>query len=267
MMKRIVLMVVLVIMLSTAMLHAQKLLNHHNEAFGDKESLTFRVYYNSLLTGNVTAGEATIEVKDKGQRMFDRPVWHIIGEGKSKGAFNWFYKVRDRFESYVDKETLLPYLFVRRTREGNYHKDDEVYFYRDQGVAVSRKKRKPVPENVQDFVSALFYMRTLSLSDFSADSSYYIDFFLDDSVYVSKIKYRGTETIETSLGVFRCLKISPMMATGEVFADAYPLHVWVTDDKNHLPLLAEAKVIVGSIKMELVEYQNLRNPISARKND
>jgi hypothetical protein len=245
-------------------LYAQPLRQHPNQAFGNNEHLTYRVYYNSMFTGNVTAGEATISVKETKQKMFDRPVWHIVGEGKSKGAFNWFYKVRDRFESYVDKEALIPYLFVRRTREGNYRKDDDVYFFHDQKLAVSRTARKPVPENVQDFVSALFFMRTLNLNDFRADSSYHLNFFLDDSVYVSKILYRGTEVITTSLGKLRCLKFAPMMATGEVFANAYPIAVWVTDDKNHLPVLVEAKVIVGSVKMELIEYKNLRNPITAR---
>jgi hypothetical protein len=245
-------------------LYGQNLRSHPNNAFGKNEFLLYKVYYNSVLTGNVNAGEATITVHDKGKKMFDRPVWHIVGEGKSKGAFNWFYKVRDRFETYVDQEALVPYLFVRRTREGSYKRDDDVYFFHDQKLAVSRKASKPIPANIQDFVSALFFMRTLSLSDFRADSSYHIDFLLDDSVYVSKILYRGTEVIETGIGKIRCHKFSPMMATGEVFADAYPVHVWVSDDENHVPILAEAKVIVGSIKMELIEFKHLKNPMRAR---
>lgn len=243
--------------------HAQ-LRQYPNNAFGEDELTRYSVYYSSMLTGNVVAGEATITVKSHRKKFFDRDVWHIVGEGKSKGAFNWFYKVRDRFESFVDKEALVPHLFVRRTREGGYVKDDDVYFYHDEGKAVSRTATKAVPENIQDFVSALFFMRTLSLNDFDADSNYYVDFFLDDSVYVSKVQYKGTEYIKTSLGTFKCLKFAPMMATGNVFADAYPLFVWVTDDENHLPILAEAAVIVGSVKMELIEYQNLKHPIRAQ---
>ena len=253
----------LLLFISFAIAAKAQLREHANEAFGDKEYTRYRVYYSSLLTGNVTAGEATIEVKSHKKQFFDRPVWHIVGEGKSKGAFNWFYKVRDRFESYVDREALVPYLFVRRTREGDFVQDDDVYFYHNEKKAISRTATTAIPENVQDFVSALFFMRTLSLADFDADSAYYLDFLLDDSVYVSKIKYQGTEHIKTSIGTFRCLKIAPMMATGEVFADAYPVKVWVTDDKNHLPILAEAKIIVGSVKMELVDYKNLLNPLDA----
>jgi len=50
------------------------------------------------------------------------------------------------------------------------------------------------------------------------------------------------------------------MATGEVFADKYPMYVWVTDDQNHIPVLASSKIIVGSIKIELSSYRNLKNP-------
>ncbi|MDP3462029.1 MAG: DUF3108 domain-containing protein [Bacteroidales bacterium] len=254
----------LLIISACSSLYGQNLRSHPNNAFGNNEFLLYKVYYNSVFTGNVNAGEATITVNGKGKKMFGSPVWHIIGEGKSKGAFNWFYKVRDRFETYIDQDAMVPYLFVRRTREGSYKKDDDVYFFHDQRLAVSRKTSTPIPANIQDFVSALYFMRTINLSDFRADSSYHIDFFLDDSVYVSKVIYRGTEVIKTDFGKIRCLKFSPMMATGEVFSDAYPVHVWVSDDENHLPILVEAKVIVGSIKMELIEYKHLKNPMKAR---
>ncbi len=246
-------------------LYAQDLRTHNNSAFDTDEFLQYKVYYSSMITGNVTAGYATIEVNDHDEPMFGRDVWKIVGEGKSRRAFDWFFKVRNRYESYVDKEAFVPYLFVRRTHEGDYVKHDDVYFYHHEGIAVSRTARKPIPEHVQDFVSALFFMRTLELEDFTADSNYFVDFFLDDSVYVSKIKYLGTEYLRTELGTHRTLKFAPMMATGNVFADAYPMHVWVTDDKNKLPILAEAKVIVGSVKMELVKYRNLLNPVTARR--
>jgi hypothetical protein len=259
----LVLLVVLAIF-GTQALRAQTRTFHPNNAFGEGEFTKFKVYYTSMLTGNVTAGEATIKVESQKRSFNNKEVWKITGEGHSKGAFNWFFKVRDRFESYVDKQAIIPYLFVRRTREGGYIKDDEVYFYHDRQLATSRTATKKIPHNVHDFVSALFFMRTLNLSDFDKDSSYYLDFILDDSVYVSKIKYVGTENITTVLGQFRCLKFAPMLATGKVFADAYPMHVWVTDDANHLPILAETKVVVGSVKMELISFENLRNPLAAR---
>ncbi|MBS4061746.1 MAG: DUF3108 domain-containing protein, partial [Bacteroidetes bacterium] len=80
---------------STGTVSAQKLRSHSNEAFGEDEFLRLRVYYTSMFTGSVTAGEATIQVTTAKRKFFGREVWHIVAEGRSKGAFNWFFKVRN----------------------------------------------------------------------------------------------------------------------------------------------------------------------------
>lgn len=233
-----------------------------NKAFKVGERLEYRVYYHSGV-GNVTAGEAILTVDDWKERYTgnDKTVFHFTGIGNSKGLFNFFFKVRDKFESFVDQQTLLPYVFLRETREGGYKKDDKVTFDRDKLVATSYYEKRVIPPNVQDIVSSLYFMRTISVSDFGADSMYYINFHLDDSVYTSAIKYQGKGVLKTKWGKIRCLKIAPMMATGEVFADKYPMFVWVSDDENHVPILGESEVVVGSVKMELMEYSGLVKPL------
>ena len=234
-----------------------------NEAFRAGEYLKYRVYYSSSL-GNLTAGEAIITVEDwkESAQGRTRDVYHITGLGNSKGMFNWFFKVRDKFESFIDKETLLPYLFIRKTREGKFKQDDTIVFNRHLNEAVSSKKVvTQVPPDVHDFVSAVYFMRTLNVHDFDADSMFRINFFLDDSVYMSAVKFQGRSIVETKWGPVKCLRIAPMMASGEVFAEQYPMHVYVTDDDMHLPVLAESKVIVGSIKMDLVEYYGTKSKI------
>ncbi len=82
---------------------------------------------------------------------------------------------------------------------------------------------------------------------------------------MSAVKFEGKEIIKTKWGKVNCLKIAPMMASGEVFADEYPMFVYVSDDKNHVPIMAESKVIVGSVKMELIEYDGLVSPLKIIK--
>lgn len=241
-----------------------------NNAFKVGEQLKYRVFYHSSL-GNFTAGEAIIEVKnwEEAPKNLPNNYYKIIGLGNSKGLFDLFFKVRDRFESYVDTQSLLPYYFVRRTREGKFKYDDEVTFDRQRGRAISRRNVKPITDDVHDLVSALFFMRTLDVADFDADSNYYLNFYLDDSLYQSVIKFKGRALIQTKWGMLPCLEIAPLMATGEVFSEKYPMSVWVTDDENHLPVLAESAVVVGSVRMELETFENLRNPFigEATKDD
>lgn len=235
-----------------------------NHAFKTGEYLKYRVYYSSAI-GNFTAGEAILTVgkwEDKYAGK-TKDVYRITGIGNSKGMFNWFYKVRDKFETFTDKNTLLPYAFIRKTREGKYEQDDIVIFDRDENEAITNSVEvTAIPDNVHDIVSAFYYMRTLNLEDFDIDSMYFINFFLDDSVYISAVKYMGKSEIDTKWGSIRCLKIAPMMASGEVFAEKYPMFIWISDDENHIPILVESEVIVGSVKMELMEFGGLVNPMT-----
>ncbi|NQU31903.1 MAG: DUF3108 domain-containing protein [Bacteroidetes bacterium] len=255
----------LLFVFSAKLLLSQDTVN--NKAFKVGEQLKYRVYYSSSL-GNFTAGEAVLTVENwKGTGVGRaKDVYHITGEGNSKGMFNWFYKVRDKFETFTDKQTLLPYAFIRKTREGKYKQDDRVIFDREKGEAVTNSKKiTKIPPDVHDFVSALYFMRTISIEDFDADSMYYINFFLDDSVYTSAVKYQGKSDLITKWGTITCLKIAPMMASGEVFAEKYPMFVYVTDDESHVPILAESAVIVGSVKMELIEQSNLTTPLESKE--
>lgn len=235
-----------------------------NKAWAVGENLKFKVYYESLLTGKVNAGTAEIDVKRSVRKFDNRETYHIVGTGKSNRAFDWFFKVRDRFESFVDKEALIPHHFVRRTREGGYVRDDDVDFDHNRGIATSRRKTKPITPNVQDIISAVYYARTLSADTLKVGDNISINFYLDDSLYVSVIQFQGREIVETDLGKFRCLAFKPMVVTGEVFSNPYPMTLWVTDDENKLPILAKSAVIVGSVKMELTGYSGLKNPIRSK---
>ena len=235
-----------------------------NNTFDVGEKLKFKVYYHSFLTGKVNAGTATLEVKKSNRRFNKRETFRIVGIGKSNAAFDIFFKVRDRFESYVDKEALIPHLFIRRTKEGGYVMDDDVYFDHENGLAKSRTATKPINANIQDIISAAYYLRTFDFSNAREGQNYSVDFYLDDSAYVSIIQFVGREVVETELGVFKCLAFKPMLATGEVFSNPYPMTLWVTDDKNKLPILAKSEVIVGSVKMELIKFSGLLYPIDTR---
>ncbi len=234
-----------------------------NEAFKTGEKLSFSFYYDAWLTGKITAGIGVIEVKDSDRKFDNRDVYHIIADGTSKGMFNWFYKVHDRFESFIDKEFLAPHYFIRRTREGGYKKDDEYTYDQAGHIVTTRTVTMDIPPYTQDFLSAIYFARTLEGDTLKIGDIIPISFFLDDSVYVSSIVFEGKENIEIELGTFRCLRFRPGLITGEVFSEKYPMTLWVTDDKNHVPILAKSKIIVGNLKAELMEYEGLKNELSS----
>jgi hypothetical protein len=234
-----------------------------NFAFERGEELTFRFFYDSWLP-NITAGYGTLKVTDDRVQKYGRNTYHVEAEGKSKGLFNVFMKVHDKFESFFDEEDFRPYLFVRRTREGGYRKDDDILFNHTQKEARSRTATKAIKGRTFDIISAFYYSRNMDLTGLKTGDIVEMPFFFDDSLYNSAVQYLGKQEVKTDFGRFRCLKFRPMVATGKVFKDPYPMVLYVTDDLNRIPVMAESALIVGKVKMELVGYKGLKNEVTSR---
>ena len=229
-----------------------------NKAFKEGEVLTYRMHY-----GMVNAGVAILEVKPDLIEVSGRKVYHIVGSGFTIGSTDWFFKVRDRYETYMDKDALLPWLFVRRVDEGGYKfSQDYAFNHYTKKVDVGNNEKFDVPIGVQDMVSAFYSARNLDLSNAKPGDLFSITCFVDKEIWPLKIKFIGKETIETDIGKYRCLKFRPIVQKGRVFKKEEDLNVWISDDNNHLPMRVKADVLIGSIKMDITGTKNLANPTS-----
>lgn len=233
-----------------------------NNYFQRGEKLEFRISFHSSLTGNIPAASATVEVTDEIRKFDGRDTYHVVGYGKTTGIIEMFYQVEERFESYIDEKALVPHYFIRKTRENNYRKNENVVFKHKERIAVSKSSVKNIPANVQDIFSSFYYARVLDLSKSQPGAEFPVSFYLDDSVYNSKLVFVGRETVKTKLGKFNCIKVKPMVATGYVFDDPFPVTIWVTDDQNRMPVRIESKLSVGSVRIELTSYQGVANPVA-----
>lgn len=227
-------------------------------AFKLGEKLEYKLHY-----GLVNAGIAKLEVKPELKSANGREIIHVVGDGYSTGTFDWFFKVRDRYETYMDKDALVPWLFVRRVREGGYKMDQNYKFnWFTKKVDNGEGKQFEISDNTHDMISAFYAARNLDFSSAKENDIFSVNSFVDNENFTVKIRYVGKETITTDLGKFKCIKFRPLVQRGRVFKHEEDLNVWITDDKNHIPLRAQAKILVGSIKMDLIKYENIAGPIS-----
>ena len=234
--------------------------NVRNTSFTAAEKLTFKVYYNMSFVW-ITAGIASFSTRS--EDMDNHKVFHITGDGKTVKSYDWIFKVRDRYETYIDKETMLPLRFVRTVDEGGFKINQDVIFDHKKGVAESDKKSYIIPKCTQDVLSAIYFARNIDYSKFKPGDKIPFNMFLDDKVYNLYIKYVGKEEIETKMGTYRAIKIVPLLIEGTIFKGGEKMTVWVSDDANHLPLRVDSPILIGSIKVDLVEYENLRNPFES----
>jgi hypothetical protein len=123
-------------------------------------------------------------------------------------------------------------------------------------------KKYDVPADVQDMISSFYYARTLDFSNAKEGDVFQFPCFVDDSVWPLKIRFIGRETIRSDIGKIRCLKFHPVVQVGRVFTKEEDMTAWISDDKNLIPIRAEAKIAVGSIKMDITEYEGIANPLA-----
>lgn len=234
---------------------------YKNIAFKSGESITYYVFY-TLAGIWVHAGNVNFTVSQTS--LNNKPVYHVVGNGSTLPSYDWVYKVRDRYESYIDTGTLLPYKFVRHVEEGGYRKDEIVNFDRASDIASSKEGNYKVPQCVQDVLSEMYMARNIDFNGYKKGDLIPFDLFLDNEVFNMYIRYLGKETIKTRYGKFRCNKFKPLLLKGTIFEGGEKMTVWVTDDANRLPVRVESPISVGSVKVDMMMYRNLRHPLSSQ---
>lgn len=226
-----------------------------------------RFKYN-LKYGVIKGAETEIAVTGEDIRH-GRPVYHVEFSAKTVSPFDGFFKVDDRYETYIDKEGQYPHYFKQRVREGKYSRDDEVEFFHDKGYAHShtRNEQFPMEAYAQDVLSSYFFVRTLKLKSLPNGSTIMMREFSEDKVYPLQVKILRRETIETEIGAFKTIVIEPLVQGAGLFKSEGKIVIWMTDDENKIPVKISIKVAVGAITAEISEMQGVRNPMVAKLED
>lgn len=231
-----------------------------NHAFQAGESITFRVYY-TLAGVYIAAGEATFSVAL--EELNGKPVYHVTGAGKNYSFLDNFFKVRDKYESFIDTADLQPLKFIRNVSEGSYKKYENVSFNKTAHTAITNSGVFKTPDCIQDVLSTMYYARNIDYEKMKPGDKIPFSMFLDNQVYNLYIRYVGKETIKTKYGKFRAIKIKPLLIKGTIFEGGEKMTVWISDDPNHIPVRVESPISVGSVKVDMMDFRNRRSPMSS----
>lgn len=231
-----------------------------HSAFRGGEWFQFRIHY-----GIFNASYATLSVNETS--LNGKDVYHVVGKGSTTGLARVFFKVDDNYESYFDKEKLVPYKFIRQIDEGGYTKDLEINFKHDQDKAVvlNRKHNRTTvietPDGIQDLISAFYYLRNnYDFSSFKIGQEIDLELLYDDDeVFNFRLRFLGWQTLNTKFGKVRCLKFRPYVQSGRIFKEKESVTLWVSDDDNRIPIRIQADLVIGSLKADLNAFKGLKH--------
>ena len=220
------------------------------------------LHYRMSYSGFLKAGSADLELKDT--LLNGKKVFYAKGHGKTSTVIGWFFKVRDTYESYFDKELNIPYLFKRDVYEGGHIIKRDIKFDQSRKIAtVEDYKYKTVKEfpfdNVQDMISSFYFLRNVNTDTLKAGDEVKLNMFFDSKTFPFKLKFLGTEVLRTKFGKIKTLKLRPIVQSGRIFKESESVTIWVTADDNKIPIRLKASLAVGSLRAELKAFKGLAN--------
>lgn len=240
--------------------------NHAISAYTSGEWFEFRMHYENF----INAGKVEISLKEV--KFNNQKAYHAKGYGYTTGLTKLFFKVEDDYQSIFDIQNNKPFKYVRKINEGGYTKDQVGYFDQSKKTVLVKDLKNKTEESfkttefTQDMLSSFYYLRNHpKVDDLKENESIDIDMFFDGEIYNFQLKFLGKEDVKTKFGQVPALKFRPFVQAGRVFKEKESLTIWVTADKNKLPIKMKAELAVGALHADIERFKGLKHPFMVRK--
>ena len=214
--------------------------NVANVPFAVGEELKYKATF-----GGIPAGTARMRV-DGIELVRGRPAYHVVFS--VDGGIPLF-RVHDRYESWIDVETLASLRHKQVVSEGRYKRTTNYEIYPEQGQYQKQgDSLRASVANPLDDGSFIYAVRTaaIQVGETRRDDRY----FRPDKNPVVLTGVRQ-DTITVAAGTFATTVVRPTIRTSGIFSEDGQAHVWFTDDFNRYPVQVKAKFAKFSLTLSL----------------
>lgn len=204
------------------------------------EELVYRASF-----GGISAGTARMRVEGV-ERVRGRPAYHV--SLTIKGGVP-FFRVRDRYDSWIDVETLASLRHRQEIAEGRYRRTTayEIYpervQYQKDGDSLTASVRNPLDDG-----SFIYAVRAagVGVGETRRDDRY----FRPDRnpVVLSGVR---RDTVTVGAGTFASVLVRPTIRTKGLFAEGGEAQVWFSDDAARVPVLLRTRFSKFSLVLAL----------------
>lgn len=235
--------------------------NIHNKTFIKGEYLKYNVYY-KIAYIPVKAATVTFEVLPENES--EKNVYHYKAIGETLSAYKWIFDVKDVYECIAENETLKPLSFSKNKKEDNYtssvfYKFDKNIIYIKSENSKGQKLDISINNNncSRDILSTMYYARNIDYN-FKSNQKLYFNVIDDNIMTTLTATYEGIEPVNYNQKEIECFIFSSDLPKGSLFGSNGKIKVWVSNDKNKIPVKVSADIIIGTVEVKLVEAKNLK---------
>ena len=214
-----------------------------NLPFKVGEALNYQVFIGS---SNTPLGLASFQVRGH-SKYFERDGVFLEVTAQTTGAASRIFVAKDQIESYVDPKSLMPYRTVMNLAEGGRRLSQVLTVSQETGTVTSDKGLKvDVPVGTHDYLSFFYVVRTLTFVSGRRNAVSMLVENKPKTVYVDALP---RESIQ--LGPRRVQTIPLKLTTDDPEPDKYQLRMWLSDDRQRLPLRITCTTKLGPLRADL----------------
>jgi len=215
--------------------------------YSHEETLTYEISWLGL-----TAGRLVIHLVPE-TAATDR--YAIRVTARTAGMLDVFYPVEDHFETVVEGGSRLPSRYKVDQHEGSRRKQKLTLYDQHGGVITYRRNDEPaivytVAGPTYNEFSAFMIMRALPMT---VGNEVVVPTFADEKRHEVKVAVEKEETVASLIGKVACLRVRPHLNFKGLYTKMGDPLVWLSNDRERLPLLIKAKIAIGSLTARLVE--------------
>jgi hypothetical protein len=212
--------------------------------FRSGERLEYDVKFGPLHVGNGSMEVLGIDTV-RGQET-----WHTAFNVRG-GTF--FYKVRDRLESWLDVRSLSSLRHRQDLNEGSRDRERQFEIYPERGVfSEDGKPEQPSVDAPLDDGSFLYFLRTIPLE---VGKTYEFNRYFRPDRNPVTIRVLRREHVKVPAGEFNAIVVQPIIKTKGIFSESGHAEIWLSDDESHIMLQMKSKLSFGSLNLYLKSYR------------
>lgn len=243
-------------------------------AFGEKERLVYVVSYK---VGFVNTNVAEVFFQMSASTQNNVPVYTVHANGKVYPFYRWFFDLNDTYFSTLDARTLRPLELRTEISEGKYRYSSKFTYnwdsalvhttYRNHARPDAKQKTMPLYQKAFDGLAHFYNLRNQNIEEFTPGKSEAMYLVLEDTIRRIQYRFVGHETKNIKgLGKFKTLRFICQLATsiGESFEDGNEFSIWISDDRNKIPLYIESPIRVGSVRAHLMRFNDLKYDLTSQ---
>ncbi len=237
------------------------------------EVLEYRVSYRAKMFPNTEVGSVSVTTSE--EPLDGQTRYKVVGRGRTLPTYRWFYNIDDLYTVWIDPATLRPERFESDLHESDYtFRSRYDYSWADSVVRTrwqsrqrpEREKQMRLTDETMDAIALFFSLRTAEADDFREGEPATLRMVLQDTIRDLQYRYLGREQKKIrNMGRFATLKFECQLGTTEGFSftDGTVFTIWISDDRNKIPLWIESPVRVGSINAYISGYKGLKYPLES----